>query len=396
MHLESLELLNFKNYEEIKLQFSPEINCLVGSNGSGKTNMLDAIHYLSLTKSAFNAIDSQNIRHEADFMVIRGTFRSSDSERHNPQKEKLGNSESESHETAKKIKPETIQCSLQQGQRKILKHNKKVYDKISEHIGRYPVVLITPNDTDVIREGSETRRKFFDSILSQIDQQYLQELLQYNHNLKQRNSLLKQFSERNSFDKDLLEPYNQHLLRLGQTLLQARKKFLQEYMPSFLSHYQNLSEGKEEVSIRFESNLDVDKPAETLFKSLRRDLMLQRSNIGIHKDDYIFEIEGHPLKKFGSQGQQKSFVIALKLAQFDLIRHHKGFKPILLLDDIFDKLDDQRIAKLMELVSGHTFGQLFVTDARPERTERIFEQLTNTEVMIFKIAGGQAELLAQE
>lgn len=386
MHLESLELLNFKNYEEIKLQFSPEINCLVGSNGSGKTNMLDAIHYLSLTKSAFNAIDSQNIRHEADFMAIRGTFRSGDS----------GSEEPERTDSAKKIKTETIQCSLQQGQRKILKHNKKVYDKISEHIGRYPVVLITPNDTDVIREGSETRRKFFDSILSQLDQQYLQDLLQYNHNLKQRNSLLKQFADRNSFDKDLLEPYNQHLLRLGQSILEARKNFLQEYLPYFLSHYLNLTEGKEAVSIRYESNLDVDNPAEALQKSLRRDLILQRSNIGIHKDDYIFEIEGHALKKFGSQGQQKSFVIALKLAQFDLIRQHKGFKPILLLDDIFDKLDDHRIAKLMELVSGHTFGQLFVTDARPERTERIFEQLTNTEVMIFKIAGGQAELLAEE
>lgn len=381
MHLESLELLNFKNYEEIKLQFSPEINCLVGSNGSGKTNMLDAIHYLSLTKSAFNAIDSQNIRHEADFMVIRGTFLKTD----------FGSETSKQTDAARKIKSETIHCSLQQGQRKILKHNKKVYDKISEHIGRYPVVLITPNDTDVIREGSETRRKFFDSILSQLDQQYLQDLLQYNHNLKQRNSLLKQFAERSSFDKDLLEPYNQHLLRLGKTILAARKNFLKEYMPYFLNHYQNLTDGKEIVSVRYESNLDVDNPAEVLHKSLRRDLILQRSNIGIHKDDYIFDIEGHALKKFGSQGQQKSFVIALKLAQFDLIRKHKGFKPILLLDDIFDKLDDHRIAKLMELVSGHTFGQLFVTDARPERTERIFEQLTNTEVMIFKIADGQAE-----
>lgn len=365
MHLESLELLNFKNYEEIKLQFSPEINCLVGSNGSGKTNMLDAIHYLSLTKSAFNPIDSQNIRHEADFMVIRGEF-------------------------SKAEKKESIQCSLQQGQRKLFKHNKKVYDKISEHIGRYPVVFIAPNDTDVIREGSETRRKFFDSILSQLDQQYLQWLLQYNHNLKQRNSLLKQFAERHSFDKDLLEPYNQQLLSLGLNLREARKNFLEEYLPYFLNHYQNLSGGQETVSIRYESNLNVDKPAEALHQSLRRDLILQRSNIGTHKDDYIFEIEGHPLKKFGSQGQQKSFVIALKLAQFDLIRQHKDFKPILLLDDIFDKLDDQRIAKLMELVSGHTFGQLFVTDARPERTERIFEQLRDTEVKVFKIAGGEA------
>ena len=383
MHLESLELLNFKNYEEIKLNFSPEINCLVGNNGSGKTNMLDAIHYLSLTRSAFNTVEIQNIRHQQNFMVIRGSFRSGGSRR----------SGSPNESSQKEEKREVIQCSLQPGQRKVVKHNKKAYDKIGEHIGRYPVVLIAPNDTDLIREGSETRRKFFDSILSQIDQQYLQWLMQYNHTLKQRNSLLKYFSESNTLDRDLLEPYDQQLLRLGQLLLQARKDFLQDYLPYFQSHYHNLSEGKEEVSIIFESNLDVENPAAELANSLRRDLALLRTNIGIHKDEYGFEIGDHSLKKFGSQGQQKSFVIALKLAQFDIMRHHKGFKPILLLDDIFDKLDDHRIAKLMELVSGHTFGQLFVTDARPERTERIFQQIPDTEVIIYKIQDGKAERL---
>jgi DNA replication and repair protein RecF len=371
MHLESLELLNFKNYEEIKLFFSPEINCLVGDNGSGKTNLLDAVHYLSMTKSAFNAIDTQNIRHGENFMVIRGQFQKMD-------------------------KHESIQCSLQQGQRKMLKHNKKVYEKISEHIGRYPVVMIAPNDTDLIREGSETRRKFFDSILSQLDQQYLQWLLQYNHTLKQRNSLLKHFAEKNQLDRDLLEPYNQMLLQLGSSLLQARKEFLDEYLPYFMGHYQNLSEGREITEIRYESNMDVENPAAALENSLRRDLILQRSNIGIHKDEFVFELDGYPLKKFGSQGQQKSFLISLKLAQFDIIRQHKGFKPILLLDDIFDKLDDHRIAKLMELVSGHSFGQLFVTDARPERTERIFQQLEDTDVKIYKIEEGKATGLPLE
>ena len=369
MHLESLELVNFKNYEEIKVKFSPEINCLVGNNGSGKTNMLDAIHYLSLTKSAFNTVDVQNIRHQESLMVIRGAFR-------------------------KEEKAETIQCSLQLGQRKLVKHNKKPYEKIGEHIGRYPVVLIAPNDTDVIREGSETRRKFFDSILSQIDQQYLQWLMQYNHILKQRNSLLKHFSDTNSLDRDLLEPYDQQLLRLGKVLLKARQEFLNDYLPYFLSHYHNLSEGRESVSIRYESNLEVENPAAELANNFRRDLALQRTTIGIHKDEYVFEIEGHPLKKYGSQGQQKSFVIALKLAHFDIMRQHKGYKPILLLDDIFDKLDDHRIAKLMELVSGHTFGQLFVTDARPERTERIFQQLPNTEVVIYMIQEGKAERIS--
>ena len=368
MHLESLELLNFKNYGDINLYFSPQINCLVGNNGSGKTNMLDAIHYLSLTKSAFNPIDSQNIKHEENFMVIRGSFNKAD-------------------------KKESIQCSLQQGQRKVVKHGKKPYERIGEHIGRFPVVLIAPNDTDVIREGSEIRRRFFDSIISQIDQQYLQWLLQYNHVLKQRNSLLKHFADSNTLDRDLLEPYNHQLLSLGLLVLKARKEFLNDYLPFFQNHYQNLSEGKENVEIKHESNMDVDDPAAALHSSLRRDLALQRSNIGVHKDDYVFEIEGHPLKKYGSQGQQKSFVIALKLAHFDIMRQHKGYKPILLLDDIFDKLDDHRIARLMELVSGHTFGQLFVTDARPERTERIFQQLPETEVKVFIIDNGSASVL---
>ncbi len=366
MHLQKLELLNFKNYPEVTLDFSPDINCLVGSNGSGKTNLLDAIYYLSLTKSAFSLTDAHSIRHEETLMLIRGWFKREDA-------------------------LDTVQCSLQQGQRKMVMRNRKEYERLSEHVGRYPVVLIAPNDTDIIREGSETRRRFFDGLLSQLDAHYLQNLLRYNHALRQRNSLLKTFAEQGRVQHDLLEPFTLQLLHHGLPLLASRLQFLQEYMPIFEHHYRNLTDGQETVSIRYETNLDAHKAEQLMQESLQRDLAQQRTRIGIHKDDFVFEIDGFSLKRYGSQGQQKSFLIALKLAQFDLLRDHKGFKPILLLDDIFDKLDDKRMARLMELVSGHAFGQLFVTDARPERTARLFKDLPDSEVLYFYIEKGTAQ-----
>jgi DNA replication and repair protein RecF len=371
MHLQKLELLNFKNYPEQVLEFSPDINCLVGPNGSGKTNLLDALYYLSLTKSAFHTTDAHSIRHQEELMLIRGWFK---------------------REKATDI----VQCSLQQGQRKLVMRNRKEYERLSEHVGRYPVVMIAPNDTDVIREGSEERRKFFDGILSQIDAPYLQNLLRYNHALRQRNSLLKSFWEQGRVQHDLLEPFSLQLLQYGVPLVERRLAFIQEYLPLFSYHYSHLTDGQEAVSIRYETNLEVAQAERLLKESLQRDVAQQRTRIGPHKDDFIFEINGHPLKRFGSQGQQKSFLIALKLAQFDLLRDHKGFKPLLLLDDIFDKLDDKRMARLMELVSGHAFGQLFVTDARPERTARLFQGLEDSEVVFFKIEQGKATPVAAE
>ncbi|AHM61797.1 recF protein [Flammeovirgaceae bacterium 311] len=365
MHLQKLELLNFKNYPDLTLDFSPDINCLVGANGSGKTNLLDAIYYLSLTKSAFHATDAHSIKHEEELMVIRGWFKREES-------------------------VDTVQCSLQQGQRKLVMRNRKEYERLSEHVGRYPIVLIAPNDTDVIREGSEVRRRFFDGILSQVDAHYLQNLLRYNHALKQRNSLLKTFSEQGRVQYDLLEPFTLQLLQYGVPLLERRRHFMQEYMPLFEHHYRNLTDGQESVFIRYETNLDANKPEKLMQDNVQRDVALQRTRIGVHRDDYVFEIDSFSLKKYGSQGQQKSFLIALKLAQFDLLREHKGFKPILLLDDIFDKLDDKRMARLMELVSGHAFGQLFVTDARPERSARLFKDLSDSEVIYFLVQKGAA------
>ncbi|CAN5511449.1 DNA replication and repair protein RecF [soil metagenome] len=364
MHLENISLINFKNYSELELQLSPYINCFVGDNGSGKTNLLDAINYLSLTKSAFNSVDSQNIRHNSDFFTIKGNFQVND-------------------------KKQTVLCIQKSGQKKVLKKNNIFYEKISDHIGQFPVVMIAPDDTDIIREGSDARRRFLDSIISQINSAYLENLILYNHYLKQRNSLLKHFALKNYIDHDLLEPYDRKLIHLGSLIYKEREKFIAEFLPVFVLHYNLLSEGKETTHIVYNSDLQQQNLSEHFLQNLKKDLVLQRTNCGIHKDDLLFEIEGFPLKKFGSQGHQKSFLIGLKLSQFEIIKNEKSFPPLLLLDDIFDKLDDHRISKLLEMVSSGRFGQIFITDARPERSERIFSSI-KMECKIFKITDGAA------
>jgi DNA replication and repair protein RecF len=350
MYLKKLHLHQFKNYETAELSFGPGINALLGTNGTGKTNLLDAVYYLSLTKSAFNPIDQQNIMHNLDMFVLRGEF-----------------------ETGKK-KQEVV-CHVQQGQKKVFKVDKSAYLKVSEHIGLIPVVMIAPHDAEIIMEGSEIRRKFFDSIVSQYDKPYLDCLLDYANALRQRNSLLKIFAEQNRFDKAQMEPWNRKLLQLGKVLHESRKTLIEEFLPLFLEHYAQLSEGREDVNISYYSDWFEKDHIQLFEQNIKQDLGLRRSAMGAHKDEFEFLIGGYPLKKFGSQGQQKSFLIALKLAQFDLIKQKSGKIPILLLDDIFDKLDDRRIARLIALASGEAFGQLFITDARPERTLGILEQI---------------------
>lgn len=362
MLLKKVSLFAFKNYQEATLEFSDAINCFVGLNGGGKTNLLDSIHYLSLTKSAINNIDSQSIMHGARLATVNGTILLDD---HKYQ----------------------IICALQLGQKKLIKVNQSEYDKLSEHIGRFPVVLIAPNDTDIIRDSNEVRRKFFDSILSQLNPLYLKQLIQYNHYLKQRNSLLKQLATSQQTDHDLLAPYDHHLITLGRSIYQSRSAFNTTYLPILIDHYQNLSEGKETISLTYSSHLKSKLFEQDYKNSLQKDLILQRTNIGIHKDEYLFEIDERPIKKFGSQGQQKSFLIALKLAQFDIIKNEKGLKPLLLLDDIFDKLDDFRIQKLVEMVANDSFGQLFITDARPERSKEILKGI-KSEIKFFHVENG--------
>ncbi len=361
MYIKKINLINFKNYIETDLSFSSQINIFTGQNGSGKTNLLDAIYCLSLTKSAFSSSEINSIRHNESFFSILGQF-------------------------YKNEKDFAVQYDLA-GQKKTFRLDKNPYDKLSEHIGAFPVVLVTPNDTDVIREGSEERRKFFDAILSQLDNLYLSELIRHNIILKQRNSLLKQFAERNSLDKELVDSYDFQLLKSGKTIYEKRKAFIEEFIPIFKKHYLNLSQEKELPELVYESQRHEIDFEQRFFQNLKKDILLQRTGMGIHKDDYGFMLSGYAVKGYGSQGQQKSFVIALKLAHFDIIKQKKGLKPILLLDDIFDKLDDERIGKLMEMVAQDAFGQLFITDARPERTEKIFENI-RTEIRIFKIENG--------
>ena len=346
MILKSLSLLNYKNFESANFDFDRKINCLVGNNGVGKTNVLDSIYHLSFGKSYFNPITSQNIRHGEEFFVIDGEFE-------------------------KRERQENILVSAKKGQKKIIKRNNKPYEKFSEHIGFIPTVIISPADRDLIIEGSETRRKFVDGVISQSDNLYLNSLINYGKVLAQRNSLLKFFAADHSFDRDTLSVYNMQLDELGSTLFEKRKAFLSSFIPIFRKRYATISNGSEEVDIIYKSRLEEKPLSALLEENLQKDMALQYTSVGTHKDDLNFEIEGHPVKKFGSQGQQKSFLIALKLAQFDFMKELNEVAPILLLDDIFDKLDENRVAHIVDLVATNQLGQLFISDTHGDRTEKV-------------------------
>lgn len=369
MHLKNIRLQQFKNYPKAEVQFSPEINCFVGINGSGKTNLLDAIHYLCLTKSAINGVDNLNILHDKEFFTVFGDF---DLE-------------------GKEIE---IRCIFESGKKKQLLQNGKAIDKMSDHVGLLPVVMIAPDDTALIKDGSEERRRFFDNMLCQMDKSYLDNLVRYQHFLKQRNALVKQFAEKGRWDKNFIEPYDREIIQLSKLIAAARQAFLEEYEPLLKQYYAIISGNQEDISITYETQC-LSKSLEEEFKAMaQKDFILKRTNMGIHKDDFVFEISDYPIRKFGSQGQQKSFVIALKLAQFQIFQTHKKTKPILLLDDIFDKLDDNRMEKLMNLVADHQFGQLFITDARPERSKEILSSI-DAESRFFMIEKGEVSLWNQ-
>ncbi|PNQ72246.1 DNA replication and repair protein RecF [Hanstruepera neustonica] len=359
MILKSLALLNYKNFENQAFVFNNKINCFVGKNGVGKTNVLDAIYHLSFGKSYFNPIALQNIKHDESFFVVNGEY--------------------ELHD-----KIEKIVVSLKKGQKKIIKRNGKAYDRFSDHIGFLPLVIISPADRDLIIEGSATRRKFIDSVISQSDKTYLETLIKYNKILAQRNSLLKYFALNNTFNFDTLSIYNEQLDQYGHVIHNKRMQFLETFIPIFKSRYQAISGGNEDVDLIYESDLTNNNLIDLLQKGINKDKALQYTNTGIHKDDLVFNIEGHPIKKFGSQGQQKSFLIALKLAQFDFIKAQSGVNPILLLDDIFDKLDEQRVGQIIKLVDDENFGQLFISDTHTDRTEAAIKQVHQS-YEIFKL-----------
>lgn len=368
MYLYNLKLNNFKNYSEAEFELSEKINCFIGDNGAGKTNVLDAIYYLSFCKSYFNPVDSQNIRHGEDFFAVHGNyFRNGD-------------------------KKDQISCLQKRSTRKIFKRNKKEYDRLADHIGLLPLVMISPYDRDLINEGSEARRKYIDGVISQFDKLYLDNLLNYNKALSQRNILLKKFAETGKFDMSSVEIWDEQLIKYGNNIYEKRKSFLNEFIPIFQHYFSFISGGSEKVSVDYASQLHEENLQNLLGANLDRDRLVKYTTSGTHKDDLDFKIEGYPVKKFGSQGQQKSFVIAIKLAQFEYTKNIKGFKPILLFDDIFDKLDDKRVEMIIKLVSDNSFGQVFITDTQRKRIEKLFSRV-KIDHKIYEISNGNASEL---
>ncbi|WP_428224698.1 DNA replication/repair protein RecF [Flavobacterium sp.] len=359
MYLKKISLFNFKNFEEANFEFEHKINCFVGKNGIGKTNVLDAIYHLAFGKSYFNTLAVQNIKHGQDFFVIDGEF-------------------------TKQERPESIVCSLKKGQKKVLKRNGKLYEKFSDHLGFIPLVIISPTDADLIREGSEIRRKFIDSVISQLDNSYLHHLINYQKVVAQRNALLKYFALNRVFDGVTLEIYDEQLADLGTILFEKRQAFLEEFIPIFDRYYKLISNSAENVHLQYESQLKETSLKQLLKDHINKDKTLQYTSVGIHKDDLAFLIDGHPIKKFGSQGQQKSYLIALKLAQFEFVKKQSGEKPILLFDDIFDKLDESRVSQIISMVNNDEFGQLFISDTHSDRTETIVKQ-THQSYKIFNL-----------
>ncbi len=347
MLLRRLQLLNFKNHEELVLDFD-RINCITGPNGAGKTNILDAIYYLSLCKSYFNSSDSQSIRQQESFFLCAGNY------------ELDG-------------KPFSVQLGLKRNTRKSLKKDGIEYERLAQHVGTVPLIIITPFDIQLVYESSEERRRFTDTLLVQTDAAYLDALQQYNRLLDQRNRQLKLFAERNTFDALLLDTYNRQLAPYAELVYKKRIAFFEEFLPLFAQKYTLISGGAEKAGIEYESPMHEGNFLDLMEGNLRRDLALERTTAGPHKDDLKFTLDGEPVKRYASQGQTKSFVIALKLAQYDYLKNTTGKLPLLLLDDIFEKLDATRAAQLMQMVAGEGFGQLFITDTHPQRVREVFE-----------------------
>lgn len=359
MFLKEIKLRNFKNFSDFECEFLPKINAFVGQNGVGKTNMLDAVHYLALTKSYLNLSDVQNIKFGTDFFSVEGTL----------QREQL---------------QDVIFCGVQKDKPKIMRKNAKTYERISDHIGLIPLVMISPYDIDLIKEGSDVRRKFIDNIISQSNKEYLQSLMRYNRVLAQRNSLLKFFYQNSTFDSVSLTIYDEELINLGNYVFAERRKLMEEFIPIFQDYYREISHANEAVDIVYQSQLNENTLDDLLKTNLAKDRAAQYSTQGIHKDDLELRILNYPIKKFGSQGQQKSYLIALKLAQLEMIRKSSGQMPLLLLDDIFDKLDETRVEQLIKLVNEDRFGQIFISDTHPERTETVIRKI-NAESKIFRL-----------
>lgn len=366
MFLDSISIINYRNIESAELALSPNINCFLGDNGEGKTNFIDAVYYLSFCKSAFSHYDVQLLRHEQEFFMLEGMYHDDNGSE------------------------EKISFGMQRGRRKSFKRNGKSYHRLSEHIGLIPLILVSPSDTSVIEGLPEERRHLLDTVVAQYDKEYIDALTRYNDALQQRNHLLKSFDEGNSSPIDLeglIEVYEEEMALRGELLFKKRTAFIDEITPFFSRLYSSISADKEQVDLKYVSHCQRGPLLEVIQRDRHKDIAVGYSLHGVHRDDLEMTLGGYPLKKEGSQGQNKTFVLALKLAQFEFLRNKLGKTPILLLDDIFDKLDAQRVEQIVKLVSSDEFGQIFITDTNRDHLDKILRHV-RTKYHIFHVKQG--------
>lgn len=361
MWLKRISILNYKNLEQVDLAFSRKMNCIIGRNGMGKTNLMDAVYYLSFCKSATNPVDSQNICHDQDFFVVQGFYETDDGD------------------------PEEVYCGLKRRQKKLFKRNKKEYTRLSDHIGLIPLVMVSPADSLLIAGGSEERRRFMDVVISQFDREYLDALIRYNKALLQRNTLLKAEVEP---EEELMAVWEEAMAASGEVVYRKRREFIDEFIPVFQSYYSYISQGREQVSLAYESHAAEGNLLELLAASRQRDRIMGYSLKGVHKDDLIMQLGDFPIKREGSQGQNKTYLIALKLAQFEFLKRTGSHTtPIVLLDDIFDKLDASRVEQIVKLVAGDSFGQIFITDTNRDHLDKILKKIEG-DYKLFEVDNG--------
>lgn len=361
MILKHISILNYKNLQQVELSFSAKLNCFLGQNGMGKTNLLDAVYYLSFCKSAVNPIDSQNILHEADFLMIQGFYETVFGE------------------------PEEIYCGIRRKQKKHFKRNKKEYTRLSDHIGFLPLVMVSPADADLIAGGSEERRRFMDVVISQYDKEYLDALIRYNKALQQRNTLLKSETQ---VDEELFAIWEEMMAQEGEVVYAKRRAFLEEFIPIFQSIYSFISQDQEQVGLEYTSHAQRGVLLEVIRESRSRDLIMGYSLRGVHKDELNMLLGEYPIKREGSQGQNKTYLVALKLAQFLFLKRTGTKVPLLLLDDIFDKLDASRVEQIIKLVASDDFGQIFMTDTNRDHLDSILHKV-GRDYKMFEVVQGQ-------
>jgi DNA replication and repair protein RecF len=364
MLVKNLSLVSFRNYQELSLKLHPKLNCFVGDNGVGKTNLLDSVYYLCMCKSYFNSNDLYSIRKDDDFMVLQA-------------------------EVNREEKQEELYCALKRGNKKQFRRNKKEYGKLSDHVGLFPVVMVSPSDMQLITEASEERRKYINSVISQYDRAYLECMIQYNHILAQRNKFLKDSHERRSED-DLLEILDDQLIKAGEYIFTKRKSFIENFIPVFSDYYHSISGGHENIELIYSSQLNEGTFSDMLSGARTRDRHIQYTSVGIHKDDLILNLEGRSIKHIGSQGQLKTFLVSLKFAQFEFLRRLKNIPPLLLLDDVFDKLDSKRVRNILQLVHNESFGQIFITHTSQEGMKAILSDL-QVDHFLFRVTEGAVE-----